>query len=153
MIQRTLIAALALCLSALASAEPMADASQALCEKVKACSLAEINEADMTPEMREMMEPMLENMCANMRAGVEEVFPLEIDLRAAQVAVTREDESAVRGVVIAGQHFDAAAEAARAAKAARAGGPMRGARRAAGTAGSRQEEKGRWHTPPVFSEL
>ena len=73
MIQRTLLAALALCLSALASAEPMADASQALCEKVKACSLAEINEADMTPEMREMMEPMLENMCANMRAGVEEV--------------------------------------------------------------------------------
>ncbi len=73
MFNKTLIAGLALALSPLTFAEPMAEASQALCEKVKACSMAEIDKADMTPEMRQMMEPMLENMCANMRAGVEEV--------------------------------------------------------------------------------
>ena len=35
--------------------------------------MAQIAESDTTPEMREMMEPMLESMCVQMRQGVEEV--------------------------------------------------------------------------------
>lgn len=49
------------------------DAATELCEKVKHCSMAQISEADLTPEVRQMMEPMLQNMCATMRAGVEQV--------------------------------------------------------------------------------
>ena len=33
-------------------------------------------EADLTPEVRQMMEPMLQNMCETMRAGVR-VVPLD----------------------------------------------------------------------------
>lgn len=72
--QTRILCALGLfCSTSLALAAPMEDAAQALCNKVKDCSLAQIAEEDMTDEMRQMMEPMLENMCANMRAGVENV--------------------------------------------------------------------------------
>lgn len=54
-------------------ADEIGAAALDLCEKVKACSMAQINEEDLTPELRQMMEPMLENMCANMQAGVQEV--------------------------------------------------------------------------------
>jgi len=56
-----------------AAASEIEDAATALCEKVKACSMAHIAEADLTPEVRQMMEPMLRNMCETMRAGVREV--------------------------------------------------------------------------------
>lgn len=56
-----------------AGAEEIADVALALCEKVKACSMAEIEEEDLTPEMRQMMQPMLDNMCANMNARVQDV--------------------------------------------------------------------------------
>ena len=58
-----------------AAASEIEDAATALCEKVKACSMAHIAEADLTPEVRQMMEPMLKNMCETMRAGVREVPP------------------------------------------------------------------------------
>ncbi|TDG12442.1 hypothetical protein E2F43_12615 [Seongchinamella unica] len=64
------------CLGALvpaAAASEIEDAATELCEKVKACSMAHIAEADLTPEVRQMMEPMLKNMCETMRAGVREV--------------------------------------------------------------------------------
>lgn len=67
---------LPLCLGILvptAAASEIEDAATALCEKVKACSMAHIAEADLTPEVRQMMEPMLRNMCETMRAGVREV--------------------------------------------------------------------------------
>ena len=35
--------------------------------------MAQIAEEDMTPEMRQMMEPMLQNMCSNMRSQIQEV--------------------------------------------------------------------------------
>ncbi len=47
-------------------------AADALCEKVRSCALAQVDDADMTPEMRQMMEPMLDNMCVTMRAGIAE---------------------------------------------------------------------------------
>ena len=56
-----------------ARADSLADAANDLCEHVKACSMAQIAEEDMTPEMRQMMEPMLENMCAAMRSNIREV--------------------------------------------------------------------------------
>ncbi len=59
-----------------ASANEIEEAATELCEKVKACSMAHIAEADLTPEVRQMMEPMLQNMCETMRAGVREV-PLD----------------------------------------------------------------------------
>jgi hypothetical protein len=73
MFTKSMWAVAALSLSAYGMSEPIGDAAQALCEKVKACSMAQIAEEDMTDEMRQMMEPMLENMCANMGAGVEDV--------------------------------------------------------------------------------
>ena len=64
--------ALATCAS-LAIADDLMSASNDMCEKVKSCALAEIAESDMTPEMRQMMEPMLEGMCEQMRQGVNQV--------------------------------------------------------------------------------
>lgn len=54
-------------------ADDLLSAANDMCENVKACSLAQIAESDMTPEMRQMMEPMLESMCDSMRQGVQEV--------------------------------------------------------------------------------
>lgn len=71
-----------------AVAESLESAANDLCEKVKACSLAELNQQDLTPEMKEMMEPMLEGMCAAMRQGIQEV-PVEHELYAPAVACLR----------------------------------------------------------------
>ncbi len=55
------------------SAGDLESAATDLCEKVKACSMAQIAEADLTPELKQMMEPMLQTMCDAMKAGVQEV--------------------------------------------------------------------------------
>ena len=55
------------------AADEIGNAALALCEKLKACATAEIAEEDLTDEMRQMMQPMLDNMCANMQARVEAV--------------------------------------------------------------------------------
>jgi hypothetical protein len=54
-------------------AEELVDAATALCETVKTCSMAQVAKEDLTPEMQQMMEPMLENMCTAMRSGVQDV--------------------------------------------------------------------------------
>jgi hypothetical protein len=64
---------LCLLLSLPAGADDMAAAAEAMCENIKTCSMAEIAESGMTPEMRQMMEPMLENMCASMRGQMGEI--------------------------------------------------------------------------------
>ena len=56
-----------------AFADDMAEAAMELCEKVKGCAMAQIATEDLTPELRDMMQPMLDNMCANMQSKVEEV--------------------------------------------------------------------------------
>jgi hypothetical protein len=76
-----------LCTASVA-ADSLESAANDLCEKVKACSLAELNEQDLTPEMKAMMEPMLENMCAAMRQGIQEV-PVEHQMYAPAVACMR----------------------------------------------------------------
>ena len=55
------------------AAEELTTAAMDLCEKVKGCAMQQIAQEDLTPEMRQMMEPMLEGMCANMRASIGEV--------------------------------------------------------------------------------
>ena len=54
-------------------ADDLDSAATDLCEKVKSCSMAQVAEADMTPEMRQMIEPMFQGMCDAMRSGVQEV--------------------------------------------------------------------------------
>lgn len=55
------------------SADELMEASRGLCDNVKTCALEQIAEEDMTPEMRGMMEPMLQNMCTAMNSKVGEV--------------------------------------------------------------------------------
>ena len=56
-----------------ASAEELTKAALGLCEKVKSCAMQEIAEQDLTPEMRQMMQPMLDNMCTTMQQGIGEI--------------------------------------------------------------------------------
>ncbi len=71
--RKSRILLIALAVSLPASGDDLLSAAEAMCEKVKSCSMAQINEADMTPELRQMMEPMLESMCEQMRQGVQQV--------------------------------------------------------------------------------
>lgn len=54
-------------------ADEFADQALGLCEKVKACAMSEMNQQALTPQMREMMQPMLNNMCTVMSSNVQEV--------------------------------------------------------------------------------
>jgi hypothetical protein len=56
-----------------ARAENMVDATLVLCEKIKTCALAQIAQQDFTPEMRQMMEPMLNGMCARVQSQITDV--------------------------------------------------------------------------------
>lgn len=50
--------------SSLASdADDFKAASKAVCEKMKQCALAQMDMSDMTPEMRQMSNSMVSNMC------------------------------------------------------------------------------------------
>ena len=71
--KRTLLTASCMMLVSTVSADNLTDAANDLCEHVKACSMAQIAQEDMTPEMRQMVEPMLDNMCANMRSQIQDV--------------------------------------------------------------------------------
>jgi hypothetical protein len=54
-------------------ADELTDAAQGLCDSVRSCALEQIAEQDLTPEARDMMGPMLDNMCATMRSQVRDV--------------------------------------------------------------------------------
>lgn len=87
------IAALLGCsLSALVAADDLTDAAQGLCDSVKSCALEQIAKEDLTPEMRQMMEPMLESMCTNIQSKVQEV-PMDHRLYKPAVACMRSMES------------------------------------------------------------
>lgn len=72
MLRRVCVTVL-LCLALPAQAEKMTEASLALCEKVKECALQQLAQEDFTPEMRQMIEPMLNDMCQAARAQIPEV--------------------------------------------------------------------------------
>ena len=59
--------------SAHSLSDDFADSVLQLCEKVKGCAVAEMNQADLTPEVRQMMEPMLATMCSSMQANIQQV--------------------------------------------------------------------------------
>jgi len=70
--------ALAVATAALLSSPVLAveftEEAMAMCERVKSCALQRLNrEQEMTAEMRDMMRPMLENMCEQVRANIQEV--------------------------------------------------------------------------------
>ena len=56
-----------------AHSNDLISAAMELCEKVKSCAMAQVAEEDLTPEIRQMMEPMLDKMCADMRQEMDEV--------------------------------------------------------------------------------
>ena len=60
-------------LAAQAGADDLTDAAQGLCDSIKSCALESMSKEDLTPEVLEMMAPMLDNMCANMQSKVKEV--------------------------------------------------------------------------------
>jgi hypothetical protein len=66
-------------------AQEIADAATALCEKVKSCAMSQVPKEQLTPETIQMMEPMFNNMCANMQAGVGDI-PKEHELYGPAVA-------------------------------------------------------------------
>ena len=53
-----------------AIADEYTDTSLAVCEKVKACAVAQMGEQEITSEVRQMMQPMLDSMCTSMLASV-----------------------------------------------------------------------------------
>ena len=75
-----------------AAADELTDAAQGLCDTVKSCVLEQVATQDLTAEMREMMAPMLENMCSKMRSQVKEV-PVDHGLYKPAVGCMRSLES------------------------------------------------------------
>lgn len=67
------VALLASVLPLSASADDIVKAAADLCETYKGCAIKQMGATDMTPEMRQMMEPMLQNMCSGITASIGEV--------------------------------------------------------------------------------
>jgi hypothetical protein len=57
-----------------ATADELSDASLALCEKVKSCVVAEMGD-QMSPQIRAMIQPTLDQMCETLKAQVTAVPP------------------------------------------------------------------------------
>jgi hypothetical protein len=70
---KLLSAGLLLALSTWACADDLTDAARGLCDNIKTCALEKIAEENLTDEMRAMMGPMMDNMCAAMQDKVQEV--------------------------------------------------------------------------------
>ncbi|MEM1112363.1 MAG: hypothetical protein AAGI11_10690 [Pseudomonadota bacterium] len=70
-----IIAGIALALgTAYAGADSLTAAADDLCEHVKSCAMAQMAaEEDLTPEMRQMVEPVIQNMCSSMRGQIQDV--------------------------------------------------------------------------------
>lgn len=72
-VTRPVIVVAGLLLAMPACADDFTDAAVGLCEKVKSCAMQQIATEELTPEVRQMMQPMLENMCSDMQASIGEV--------------------------------------------------------------------------------
>lgn len=70
---RPAILSVGLLLAAPTVAEDFTAAAIGLCEKVKSCAMQQIASEELTPEVRQMMQPVLDNMCADMQASIGEV--------------------------------------------------------------------------------
>jgi len=54
-------------------ADDFHQAAEDLCETVKGCAIKQMGASELTPEMRQMMEPMLDKMCEGMNARIGQV--------------------------------------------------------------------------------
>jgi len=68
-----LAAILALMLSTYSNADELTDAAEGLCDTVKTCALEAVAGQELTDELRQKMEPILEGNCAQMRSRVQVV--------------------------------------------------------------------------------
>ena len=68
----SIVLSFAVCIPAV-HADELGDAAEALCEKVKSCALAQMEGQNIPAETRQMMQPMLDNMCAQVRGRIGEV--------------------------------------------------------------------------------
>jgi hypothetical protein len=66
-------AILALLLGGYSSADELTDASEHLCDTIKTCSLEAVAGQDLTDELRQQMNPVLERNCADMLSRVQAV--------------------------------------------------------------------------------
>jgi hypothetical protein len=64
-------AVLVLLFSANASAAGIEAKSKQFCEKIKTCTLAQMEGQDIPPEMEEMLTPLIDKMCTEMMASVD----------------------------------------------------------------------------------
>ena len=108
--QSVLASALVLSASTPTLADSIPEATLDLCEKVKSCAISQMNQEEVTPEMRQMMEPMLESMCASMGQQVQAVaeqHPLYDSAVACIRSMEKLDCQALQG---SGQNSTAACE-------------------------------------------
>ena len=70
---RLIAAGLVYALGSWAVADDLTDAARGLCDNIKTCALEKIAEENLTEEMRQMMMPMMDNMCTTMQSKVQEV--------------------------------------------------------------------------------
>lgn len=54
-------------------AQELVAAGQALCEKLKSCAVAEMEGQELTPDTRQMMQPMLDNLCTQVLGEISKV--------------------------------------------------------------------------------
>ena len=66
-------AILALMLSGYSSADELTDAADGLCDTIKTCALEAVAGQDLSDELRQQMDPVLEGNCAEMRSRVQAV--------------------------------------------------------------------------------
>jgi hypothetical protein len=86
--QRNVLLILLLLAASQAHSDELTDAAQSLCKNVQGCAVKQFSQQEMTPEMRAMMRPMLDNMCANVQKKIGEVPPGEF-MRMKAVACMR----------------------------------------------------------------
>ncbi len=56
-----------------ANVDKLGDTATRLCDKIKSCAVAQLEQQQLTPEMRQMIAPSLEGMCKGVRTRVHEV--------------------------------------------------------------------------------
>jgi len=66
-------AILALVLSGYSSADELTDAADGLCDTIKTCAFEAVAGQDLTDELRQKMDPVLERNCADMLSRVQAV--------------------------------------------------------------------------------
>jgi hypothetical protein len=70
---KLITAGLIYALGSWAVADDLTDAARGLCDNIRTCALEQIAEENLTEEMRQMMMPMMDNMCTTMQSKVQEV--------------------------------------------------------------------------------